>query len=452
MPTAKKDTAPKTATVSETIIRKETRDPVEVEVKEPKVEVSPQREFWKYIQSLTDEDWKTHHVTLYRYPLGQPKPDKLGRYVKTYKHGTPLLSEDQIYEEFGGSQYTALLKGPGRNGDPWTLISRHEWEMDGPVKNPWNNSPSGSAPLGGSTELASTLQVLLPQLRNALQASPNAESPAIQASISLIKQLTDAMPKQQGISELVSGLADLKKLTGETGNGNSLRETLAILKELGIIGVERRSIAQEVKEIMEIAGMLGGGGAPARRADWPSTLVETLPSILEKVTPIADKFADAARANARVAEIRAGGAPRPPINTSTIPAAALPAAARPAGPESPAPRSVAAPETEPAATGPAPEVVAPNLVWAKAKAVQMFLQGLPGDEVAGFLDHLDAQLGGYLASMDEPKFRAFVEGDVILRQIVSAPRYPSFVKDFVAYFSEDEEGGADEETQPAHAG
>lgn len=451
MPTAKKDTAPKTATVSETIIRKETRDPVEVEVKEPKAEIAPQREFWRYIKSLTEEDWKTHHVTLYRYPLGQAKPDKLGRYIKTYKHGNPLLSEEQVYEEFGGSQYTAMLKGDGG-----TLIARHEWEMDGPVKNPWQISPAGAAAVPGGSELASTLQVLLPQLRTALQSSPNAESPAIKESISLIQQLTNAMPKQQGIAELVSGLADLKKLTGDTGNGNSLRETLAVLKELGIIGVERRSIAQEVKEIMEIAGMLGagGGGGPARRVDWPTALVDNLPSILEKVTPIADKFADAARSNARVAEIRAGGRPGPAISANTIPAAALPPPRPVTGApavESPAARPVAAPETEPAGNGPAPAIVAPNLVWAKAKAVQMFQQGKPGDEVAEFLDNLDTQLGGFLASMNEEKFKQFIEGDDILRTIAPAPRYPSFVKDFVGYFSEEGEG-AEHETEPAHAG
>lgn len=432
MPTAKKDTASKTATVSETIIRKETRDPVEVQVKEPAAPIAPQREFWKYIKSLTDEDWKTHHVTLYRYPLGQTKPDKLGRYIKTYKHGNPLLNEEQVYEEFGGSQYVAMLKGEGGG-----LIARHEWEMDGPQKNPWQSSPSGGAAPTNGNELAATLQVLLPQLRNALQQSPNAESPAIKESISLIKQLTDAMPKQQGIAELVTGLADLKKLTGETSGSSSLKETLSVLKELGIIGGERRSIAQEVKEILEIAGMMsGGGGGGGRRADWPTALVENLPGILEKVTPIADKFADAARSNARVAEIRAGGRPGPITTTTTVPAALpapQPAAARVPAAESPAPRAVAAPETEPVG---AETVRPPNMTWAKAKAVQMFLKGLPGDEVAGFLDQLDDQLGAYLASMDETNFRAFVEGDAILKQIAGAPRYGSFVQDFVAYFSE----------------
>lgn len=446
MPTAKKDTAPKLATVSETIIRKETRDPIEVEVTEPRVAVSPREDFWKYIKSLTDEDWKTHHVTLYRYPLGQPKPDKLGRYVKTYKHGNPLLSEEQIYEEFGGSQYTAMLKGP-KDGQPWTLIATQNWEMDGPSKNPWQTSPAGAAAAAvGGSELAPVLQVLLPQLRTALQASPNPESPAIKESIALIQQLTNAMPKQQGIAELVSGLADLKKLTGDTGNGNSLRETLAVLKELGIIGVERRSIAQEVKEIMEIAGMLGGGGgAPARRADWPTSLVETLPSILEKVTPIADKFADAARSNARVAEIRAGGRPGPPIAANTITTPALPPAAPVPAAES---RAVAAPDTVPAGEKPE-ELRAPNMIWAKAKAVQMFQQGKPGDVVAEFLDNLDTQLGGFLGSMNEEKFRAFIESDPILRTIIGTPRERTFIKDFVAYFSEE---GAEQETEPAHAG
>jgi|SRR5579864_1180163 len=458
MPTATAKPAP-TAKVTETILRREVRDPVEVPVTEPSAPIEPKQEFWKYIQSLTDEDWKTHHVTLYRYPLGQPKPDKLGRYIKTYKHGNPLLSEEQIFEEFGGSQYTALLKGP-KNGQPWTLIANHSWEMDGPSKNPWQISAGVAAGAPANSDLASTLQVVLQNLR-AAEKSPNpAGDPALKESISLIQQLTAAMPKPEGVKELVAGLASLKALTGES-SGGGLKETLLLLKELGIVGEsrERKSLASEIKEILEIAGMVNGGGAPASggRVDWPTALVQNLPGILEKVTPIADKFADAARSNARVAELRAGGRPAPAITPATRP---LPAATATPAPtaaalvpaaESPAPRVVQAPETEPAARTGEFAFRPPNLEWVKGRAVQMFTEGKPGDVIAEFLDNLDAQLGAFLASMDEAAFRAFVEGDAILKQIATAPRYGSFVRDFVDYFSE--EGAADgaQVPEPAHA-
>jgi hypothetical protein len=457
MPTATAKAAPKTATVSEKVIRTEVREPVEVKITKEAPPIEPREDFWKYIQSLTDDDWKTHHVTLYRYPLGQPKPDKLGRYVKTYKHGSPLLSEEQIFEEFGGSQYTALLKGP-KDGRSWMLIATHSWEMDGPSKNPWQVS-TAAAGVPSNSDLASTLQVVLQNLK-AAERSPNlGGDPALKESIALIQQLTAAMPKPEGVKELVAGLASLKALTGDSGGKNSIIETIQVLKELGLVGEKRRSLSEELKDILEIAASVGGnGGGGGGRIDWPTALVQNLPGILEKVTPIADKFADAARSNARVAELRAGGRPAAlpssPVNR-TLPAVTVPPEAVPVpAAESPAPRVVAAPETEPAAastTGASPVNAPaefafrpPNLEWVKGRAVQMFTEGKPGDVIAEFLDNLDAQLGQFLASMDEPAFRLFVEGDAILKQISTAPRYASFVRDFVDYFSEQPDDGVPE--------
>src|SRR6266850_5665987 len=111
MPTATKDKPAPTAKVQTTTVTKVTSDPVEQVIPPAAAPLpEPQEDFWNYIESLTEQDWKNHHVTLYRYPLGQTKPQKLGRYVRTYKFGEPLLSEDQIFEQFGGGQYDALLK------------------------------------------------------------------------------------------------------------------------------------------------------------------------------------------------------------------------------------------------------------------------------------------------------------------------------------------------------
>jgi hypothetical protein len=456
MPTATAKAAPKTATVSEKVIRTEVRQPVEVPVTPPApVDVAPSEDFWRYIEQLSEEDWKKHHVSLYRYPLGQTKPQKLGRYIRTYKADAPLKSEEQVFEEFGGGQYDALLRGPGAEGRV-TLIAKQSWEMDGPVKNPWQSSGPTAPGAPSNSDLASTLQVVLQNLK-AAERSPNlGGDPALKESIALIQQLTAAMPKPEGVKELVAGLASLKQLTGDGGGKNSIIETIQVLKELGLVGEKRRSLSEELKDILEIAASVGGnGGGGGGRIDWPTALVQNLPGILEKVTPIADKFADAARSNARVAELRAGGRPAAlpssPVNR-TLPAVTVPPAAVPVpAAESPAPRAVAAPETEPAAasaTGAAPVNAPaefafrpPNLVWVKGRAVQMFTEGKPGDVIAEFLDNLDAQLGQFLASMDEPAFRLFVEGDAILKQISTAPRYASFVRDFVDYFSEQPDDG-----------
>jgi hypothetical protein len=435
-------TAPKTAKVTETILRKEVRDPIEVTVAPSAPPAEPSEDFWRYLESLKDEDWKTHKVQLYRYPLGQTKPQKLGRYVKSYKAGCPLRGEEQIFEEFGGGQYDAMLTGPAKDGTGRiTLLAKHSWEMDGPAKNPWQAASAAAGP--SNSDLASTLQVVLQNLK-AAERSPNiAGDPALKESISLIQQLTQAM-KPEGIKELVAGLASLKQLTGDSGGDGAMLKAITLLKDLGVIGPdrERRSLATEIKEILEIAGMMGGGGAPAAgggRVDWPTALVQNLPGILEKVTPIADKFADAARSNARVAELRSGRPVPPSSTTPTLPASAGPSAAAtvPAA-ESPASRVVEAPETEPT-TNPGQKLTAepPNLVWVKARAVQMFGEGKTGDVIAEFLDLLDAQLGAFLGSMDEAKFRTFVETDPIMKSIATAPRYTSFVRDFVGYFQEE---------------
>ena len=457
MPTATAKAAQPTAKVQTTTITKKISDETEIVDLQPAPglpEVS--EDFWKYIESLTAEDWKKHHVSLYRYPLGQTKPQKVGRYVRTYKTETPLVSEDQVFEEFGGGQYDALLRGPAKDGSGRvTLIAKHSWEMDGPPKNPWQVSTASPATPTVPSELASTLQVVLQNLKQAEKSPSAAESPAIKESISLIQQLTTAMPKPQGVGELVSALADLKKLTGgDGGGGNSLVEAVKLLKDLGVIGGERRSLASEIKEIMEIAGMMnGGGGAPASggRQHWATSLVQTLPTILEKVTPIADKFADAARSNARVAELRTGAIPAPPPPARPSPATALPpaapaAAVAPAA-ESPAPRTVAMPETEPAGSpAAAPSFVPPNLEWVKARAVQLFQGGKTGDAIAEWLDSLDDELGNFLGSMSREQFAEFVKSDLILRQISTAARFDQFVEEFVDYFAPP---GSDDSGTPA---
>lgn len=433
MPSATAKPAP-TAKVQQTITTKEIREPVEKEVLEPSAPApEPNQDFWGYIATLDPEDWNNHRCDLYRYPLGEMKPQKLGRYIKTYKRGTPLVSEEQILEEFGGGQYDAMLKRDK------SLVARHSWEIEAAAKNPAANSGIPAATAAPS-ELAATLQVVLQNLKQASSAPNAAESPAIKESISLIQQLTQAMPKQQGVGELVSALADLKKLTGGGDGGqNSIIETIKVLKELGIVGGERKSLASEIKEIMEIAGMMGGGGGGGAKRDWVTSLIDNAPTILEKVTPIADKFADAAASNRRVAELRSGVIPaatptnRPApalVAPTTAPAAATPAA------ESPASRVVTMPETEPATpAGAQPQFVAPNLEWVKARAVQLFAAGKPGDAIAEWLDSIDEQLGNFLGSMDAEKFAAFVKNDPILGQIATAPRFQEFVEQFVDYFA-----------------
>lgn len=447
MPTAAANAAPK-AKVSTKTIRTEITEPVEQPVAaSPAPLPEPSEDFWRYIQAMKPEDWKkTHTVSIYRYPLGQTKPQKLGRYVKTYKLDSPLVSEDQIFEEFGGGQYDALLRGPARDGsERVTLIAKHSWEMDGPAKNPWATSAATSAAAPGPSEIASTLQVLLQHLET-LKKSPTAsDNPALKESIALIQQLTQAMPKPEGVKELVAGLASLKELTGAGDGQSSIVETIKVLKELGVIGGEsRKSLATELKEILEIAAMVGGGGGA--KVDWATSLVQNLPTILEKATPIADRFAEASRNNARVAEIRAGRAPASlPPSTRPAPALAVPAAstasAAPAA-ESPGARTVAAPETEPATAAERPAgivVQPPTLDWVKARAVQLFATGKTGDAIAEWLDQIDEQLGNFLGSMDEEKFSAFVKSDPILGQIATAPRFAEFVAQFVDYFTEEQE-------------
>jgi hypothetical protein len=458
---------PQTAKVTETILRKEVREPIDVDVKPPEPSPEPSADFWRYIELLSDDDWKEHTVTLYRYPLAETKPNKLGRYIKTYGgKNPPLRNEDQIFDEFGGSQYDAMLKGPSPNGGTQkTLLAKHSWEMDGPAKNPWQAGTPGVPP---SSDLAGALQVLLPHLQTLVQqrGAGQIETPAVKESLSVIKQLTDAIGKPQTVTELVKAATDLQNITGGSRRDGGLRETLALLHEFGVIGGDRgggaprRSLAQEIKEVLDVMGSLGiggggGSGGGGGRVDWPTALVQNLPGILEKVTPIADKFADAARSNARVAELRSGRPVAPSLPPPTTPAPTASAAAdRVPAAESPASASsVAAPETEPATTPPRVDdkmlATPPNLNWVKARTVQMFGEGKPGDVVAEFLDLMDAQLGAWLGSMDAEKFRAFVKEDPILKAIESAPRFPAFVRDFVGYFQEEEEPVGTSETPPA---
>src|SRR6266849_5977057 len=187
MPTATAKPAP-TEKIQTTTITKKISEPVEQAIAAPAAPLpEPNEDFWKYIESLTADDWKKHHVSLYRYPLGQTKPQKLGRYVKTYKAENPLVNEDQIFEEFGGGQYDALLRGPAPDGSGRvTLIAKHSWEMDGPAKNPWQTSAAGGASATPPpSDTAAILDTLLKHVQS-LQTSKNpSQDPAVKESIAL---------------------------------------------------------------------------------------------------------------------------------------------------------------------------------------------------------------------------------------------------------------------------
>jgi hypothetical protein len=245
----------------------------------------------------------------------------------------------------------------------------------------------------------------------------------------MITALAAAIPKGEGIGGLVTALASLDQLRGG-GAKSELKETLELLRDMGIIGEKaepKKSIAEELKGILEVADMMRGGGG---RRDWVTSLIDAAPTIIEKAGGVLDKGAAIAENNRRIAELRRG---------VTVTERTIPGAAQPAQPA--VVRTVAQPETEPVAPATAePTVVIqpPTFDWLKARVVQLFRDGKPGDVVAEFIDTVDPQLGNQFASLSRPALEQFISADPILGEIAAAPRYGAFVSEILSFFTEEE--------------
>ena len=241
---------PGSSRVKKTTITRETQPEIEVE-RRPGAHPDPVKDFWGYIASLAEEDWKDHYVTLYRHPLGQPKPRELGRYVKTYKYRCPLLGEEQVAEEFGGGQFDAILKGK-RDGKQ-TMLKRESWDIEGPMKNPWATShPTAAAPAPSGSDTAAVLHAVLSNLQQLhASMSPAKTSSTLQESIRAIQALSQAVPRE-GIKDLAAALASMRTITGRDG----IIQTIALLKELGVIGEQKRNYVGELRELLKVAQLM----------------------------------------------------------------------------------------------------------------------------------------------------------------------------------------------------
>jgi hypothetical protein len=381
------------------------------------------KDFWEYIESLTPADWKDHAARVYRYPNGEKKPRELGRYLVRYDVENPLVNEAQLAKSYGGGQYDVLVHRKRK------LIFRASFDIEGPARNPDAAALGANGQAAGGGELATTLNTVLQHLKGMQASAPAEQTPKFQETISMITALTNALPKNEGITGLVSALAALDQLRGGGGQKSDLKETLELLRDLGIIGERaeaKKSKAEELKEILEIADMMRGGGG---KRDWVTSLIDAAPTIIEKAGGVLDKAVSVSQNNARIADARARAGLAPLPAAPAQPVATLPAA------QTAETREVAPLEKETVDAGAPVVIQPPTFEWVKARAVQLFREGKRGDLIAEFLDNIDPQLGNQLGSLSHAQLGMFISSDPILGEIAQTPRFQEFVGEIVDFFT-----------------
>jgi hypothetical protein len=137
------------------------------------------RPFWSVVHSLSDEQWQTHIVRVYRADerwesAGSP-PDNLFR---------ADFDEDDVFKRWGGGRYTLWMYGPPKRSN--LVIEPYKMEKEGAPRMgtaTTANAPNGPVP--GNTHDALTMQ-LLQEIREMRAQGPAMMQESLRTSMEIM--------------------------------------------------------------------------------------------------------------------------------------------------------------------------------------------------------------------------------------------------------------------------
>ena len=252
------------------------------------------------------------------------------------------------------------------------------------------------------------------------------------------KQVAPAPAAVDPMLQLTSIITALKTL-GLIGQQHSLKDMIEELRTLGLIQAPvapapaqnpitmLKDTLTAIKDFRELSGEASNLSGEGGGASGLVELAKAIPSALKELPAVLDKVRD----------MRGGRAPELGAAPAALPNAAV------VTPAPGAPGFVAA--GAPPAAPPAPVPQAAEVVsgFIRARMVQLFQSGAPGDAVAEWLDTCDPNFAGQLGALSpEILTQQVIAKDPILRVAMGDPRLPQFVESFLSYFKSEEEDGA----------
>jgi hypothetical protein len=410
-------------------------------------------EFWNYMASLTQEDWKNHIVYLTRE---NPKTsiNGIGGYLTKLQQ--PFDIED-IKLAYGGYEFSYIMK---RGND---LAYSGRFRVEAPPKyDPSRESgaPAAAPGNGGAANVdGNILKVLeqqnerLYQVLTTLQGAKD-ENPAVSNALDILtsayKTGLTAVAGNAGaggsagdptkILETVLSMAErITSIRG--GGGGGLSEAITVLTSLGVL-TKPKTLAEQLADAKALQELIGGGGEPK---DWKAAAVQAATQHLPEILDAFKAPAAAAQARATEAQARA----RTAETLRTVPIDRQQLQAQPSAAAAPVirvdgglhleardalPNVEVMPPAQPAPTPTSQEQYDEGL---KVQIVNMFRYGASGSAIAAFLEDIKPEMAQDLKKYPPQAITEFFSQDPILKLMVADPRWPDVLSDAREFLSED---------------
>lgn len=254
---------------------------------------SPQNEdFFQMIADIPATDWtnKRISITVYRKepPVDTQRPDRASF---AFKKET-AFDESYVSGRYGGGLYEYWFKEGGN------LKARGFFVIGGAPKSPaeWNQEaklqPAAFAGGEKNSELVSVIKDLIAKAQNPDEMRKSMEN-ALEIMKTAYMKSAETVAAQRGTGDAdgfdkaIDRLVKLGLL--KTGNSqDNMLQTIAMLKELGLVGDKREDLLDQIEKIKAIGDVLGwSGGRGAGDEDWRIALTRSAPDILgglERIT------------------------------------------------------------------------------------------------------------------------------------------------------------------------
>lgn len=380
-------------------------------------------DFWELVGSLTDADWKSYLVRVYRADdnwerAGAPENNKIFE----------PFDEETIRNRFGGGRYTLWLYQ-----DSQLIYPPFKLELEGRPKipNPSSTGPSTIAAGDDQGPLITAINGLIGELRSknggetaqdAMRSAMALNAEALRTGVDAARSaLSSAQPPAVPVDQEEKFLQKLQLYKNLFASETKDKDPMEVIKTFG-------AMLGAMKEFM--AGSVAGGGGGG---DALSTLLAQAPTLGKYVVEGMREARMTSEMNYKIAIAQRGGVP-PNIPSSQVidVSAETGRIPNPAPGETPAD---AAPGGEPKViNGPSPE-------WVYLRIVELVRDPrTEGEDLLRFLDNVKADsLVNQISQLSRDQIIMLFKAEPILATVAEDPRLPQLIDEFLAAVKEDAE-------------
>lgn len=398
---------------------------------------------FSYLAGLTDEELASTRVRIYRR---QPTNDGFIGQLSSDPEDMTIqrITEKWIEKMFGGGRYDMKIetKGGAEGYVGGIVIAGEPKSRVSATAQPNHTGESELAKaFAASVEMQNKLlEKLVDRDSDDRRSSSSANASAIESTVKMMESASNRaidvvaaqLPKQQANSlvETITLLKELGIIGGEKKDGG-IRETLSLLKDLGIVAPpsQTKTIVDQLRDLSALKEFFAsedGGGKGSAKTNW----LDILEAAIEKSPQVLDRVMFMANENMRRKQAAAAAGQQ---------------AAAPGGPSQLPPNTVDAQPVSPPASPAAPQAVAPGAdpdEPFKRRVLQHVTDNADPIITLQFIEGWDPRVAAMLHVFSVDQIRGFLAADPILKQAFDVPTFEQW---FTAFLDEIEQDKRDAE-------